>query len=152
MMLVECKPDKLFIKKITGISKIIHEAGKAKICNKLNKYKGFIAVLDEDPGRSQHPYIKKLEEYKSNCPNIKILKDPKGNYVVLICPRLEDFVVNVARRNGIDLREFNLPTDPDELHEIINLNLEKFERLLDSLINTREFSCLRSSLKKIINS
>ncbi len=72
--------------------------------------------------------------------------------MLLICPRLEDFVVNVARRNRIDLREFNLPTDPDELHEIINLNLEKFERLLDSLINTREFSCLRSSLKKIINS
>ena len=155
MIFVECRPDKLLIKRITGISKIIHEAGKARICNKLNKYKGVIAVLDEDPGRSQHPYFNNLRNFSNrefeNCPDIKVLTDFRGNFVVLICPRLEDFVINVARRNKIDLKSFNLPSDPDKLHEIINLNLEKFEKLLDSLKNTKEFKCLGNIINTLLN-
>ena len=38
-----------------------------------------------------------------------------------------------ARDARVDVRDYDLPSDPNRLHKLINKNIGKFERLLDAL-------------------
>lgn len=41
-----------------------------------------------------------------------------GQRLVVICPRLEDWLIQRARSSGIKPEDYGLPSDPDRLHGI----------------------------------
>lgn len=134
MIYVECKPDYTLVK-ILGLSKkeIRHEGGKSKICNRLRKSSKSKGLVDEDPLSTQHPYIKTLR-LLSDKDDIKVLYSEKAqNHIFVLCPRLEEWILKIAKIAKVDPEKYGLPNDANELHKIININLGKFAKLIEAL-------------------
>lgn len=149
MIYVECKPDFELIRSL-GISKrkIIHCGGKARVCKKLQKNFNSKGVVDEDPNSEQPSYILNIKKVNEGS-NLKLLYDEKrNNYVVVICPKLEDWILKVSKINDVPVKKYGLSNDIDEFEKEINHNLDKFGKLLDALNKTKEFKVLKKFLVK----
>ena len=136
MIYVECKPDFILVNNLGASKKeIIHGGGKAEVCRKMMKTENCIGLVDEDPASIQPPYLRKLKiKTELSQHGIKILKDDKrNNYLIILCPKLEEWIIKATIEAKIDIRKYNLPNDPDKLHSIININIKKFEKLLVKL-------------------
>ncbi len=149
---VECKPDFTLVTSITRIFKrhIIHVGGKSEMCKRLEKQQHCTGLIDEDPWSIQPSYIEKTEivndfpEY-----GIKVLHDKsKDNYLFVLCPRLEEWILKTAKDVHIDVKKYGLPDDPLKLHEKINANLDKCEKLLKSLDESKRLKTLKTLLEK----
>ena len=141
-MLVECNPDKLLVKKL-GVPKksIIHAGSKSEVCKRLEKkMTNSVGLIDEDPFSVQPRYIRKLKVLENPQRfGIKVLFDEeKNNSIIVLSPRLEEWIIEASREARIDLEKYKLPRDGNTLHKVINSNLSKFENLLDELINKSE--------------
>lgn len=142
MIFVECKPDYSLIRKLTKVpKKIEHSSGKSAVLNKLVRrnnfpnYENSFGIIDEDPRSYQPRIIRKFEEKENNtrC-GIKILHYRLlNNYVLVLCPRLEEWIIDAARECGIIMADYSLPNEPEALHQIINLDIDNFELLVDAL-------------------
>lgn len=149
---VECKPDFTLVTSITRISKkhIIHAGGKPEMCRRLEKQQHCTGLIDEDPLSIQPSYIEKTE-IANDFPEcgIKVLHDKsKDNYLFVLCPRLEDWILKTAQEVNIDAKKYGLPDDPIDLHEKINANLDKFEKLIKSLKESKRLKTLKTLLEK----
>ena len=155
MIYAECKPDVELIRTVIGLPRrrVIHELkGKGEVCNRLRKGRDGLALLDEDPTSAQPPYLRTMRTSEDlHRVGLKVLVDDAGrNRVVVLCPRLEDWVLAAAREEArLDVRDYSLPRDPGRLHRVINANLAKFERLLEALQSSsaRRLTVLRDLLR-----
>lgn len=149
MIYFECDADGILIKTLGFTKKdVFHAGSKGEVCNRLSKVQRSRGLVDEDPGDTQPTYIKNLQ--RPDPENfIRILRGPKENAVIMLCPRLEEWALRAAQEVKVDPLDFNLPKDPDELHKIGNLsikNLEKFVREIES-----KKSPMFKALKKILS-
>jgi len=152
MIFVECKPDRVLVWSITGISKrrIRHAGNKPRVCKELERRRNCRGLVNEDPWSVQPSYLRRMvivEDLSSF--GIKILYDEsRGNCLVVLCPRLEEWVLEAVREAKIDLRRYGLPRDVDRFHREINVGLVKFERLISDLKGHSErIEKLRKSLE-----
>ena len=138
MIFVECNPDEVLVIALTGIRRrdLRHELkGKGEICNRLRKVSDCVGLLDEDPGSGQPAYLREasLEEDNTEL-GLRILRhEGTENRLILLCPRLEEWVLAAAKGAGVDVRQYGLPNDPHQLRRQINLNLGKFGDLVEAL-------------------
>jgi hypothetical protein len=153
MIYTECKPDSALVKTL-GISKkqIIHVGNKPDVCKRLEKHKNCNGLVDEDPFSVQPLYLKKLQEKEnlSDC-GLKILNDnSKNNDLIILCPRLEEWVLKAAKEADLDISRYNLPDDGEQLHKVINLDIRKFETLIKDLKGKSEMvKALQKSIKEL---
>jgi len=134
MIFIECKPDFVLVN-LLGIAgrDIRHAGNKSGVCKRLMKGSNENGLVDEDPLANSPPYIDGLSFLESQY-GIKILNDKKrANYLIVICPRLEDWVLKAAREARINIRSYDLPDDAEGLHRVINVNIDKFEKLIKNL-------------------
>lgn len=124
---VECKNDERFvielIRKKSG--SIIHARGKPNVLKNLERCNNCLGLIDEDPISNQLPRLRgvKLEPVGYD---VKVGKY-KGNIIVVLCPRLEEWVANVARNTGIQ----------KEIHaSILRTDGRKFEAVIRELISS----------------
>jgi len=146
---VECKPDFVLVN-LLGVPKksIIHAGNKSGVCRRLQKSNNSKGLVDEDPLSNQPPYIEKLDLIH-NQHGIKIFQDSKnGNHLIVLCPRLEEWILQSAKEVNIDVKKYNLPTDGKKLHKIINMNLVKFKKLIRDLGSK---GVMLNTLEKSIN-
>jgi hypothetical protein len=149
MIFVECKPDLLLVQKITGIPKkeILHSGNKGEVIKNLSRSKNSIGLIDEDPGDSQPKYIASMSLMKyDRYSDLKIYRDNKNNSLVVLCPVLEEWILKTARLGKIKMGDFNLPENASKFHKTINLNLRKFEMLLEILLTSKRITALKSVL------
>ena len=151
MIYVECKPDFELVRCITGIPKrgIIHESNKPGVCKKLEKQSNCKGMVDEDPGSSQPPYISRLilkdDLFQDE---LKVYYDRhRNNYLIVLCPKLEDWILKTAKQADLDVDGYSLPKDPNELHRNINIRLDNFKRLLADLNEAERIKTLRKLLE-----
>jgi len=157
MIFVECKPDEILVKKLISSKKkqIIHAGNVSEVCKRLQKTKNSIGLIDEDPGKIWPPYKEQLlrnAKIEEKC-GIKVVYDKeRNNYLILLCPRLEEWICKVVKDAKISLNKFGLPDDPEKLHETINANLDKFEKLLNDILlkNIPSIVGLKKILDKIL--
>jgi len=57
----------------------------------------------------------------------------RNNTLIILCPRLEEWILEAAREANVDLQKYNLPNDPAKLHQQINIQIDKFQRLIERL-------------------
>jgi len=148
---VECKADSSLIKILLGIpdQKIIHAGNKGNVCNHLRRRKkgDYIGLVDEDPRSGQPRYLKKMKVKRDlRSYGLKILADANSNRLIVLCPRLEEWILGCSDEAGIDVRNYNLPNNGLKFHERINANLQNFEKLLKDP-NFRK-SCRLKTFKK----
>lgn len=134
MIYLECKPDEVLVRMLGVAKKEARHAGdKGGVCNRLRKSTNAKGLIDEDPRSSQPPYLQTLTPH-SNEHDIKVLYDKSaGNYLFMLCPKLEGWILGAARKANVDVTQYGLPDDEDKLHKVINSRLRNFENLLNDL-------------------
>lgn len=156
MILVECNPDEVLVRLLIGSRNIEHCGSKSGICKRLSrKYRDSIGLVDHDPGSAQPRYIRELlaQGKSKRIDDITIIYDPRrNNYIIMLYPRLEEWIIKVSKQSGIKLSKYNLPSDGNKLHREINARLYNFEKFLEELIKkSRELNLLREILKRPYN-
>ena len=143
MIVVECNADNTLVKCLINIPKtdIIHEfKGKPGVCHQLKEnLTNSKGLIDEDPRAGQPPYVKKAQPHGSYIQDdIKYLFDAsRNNYLIILCPKLEDWVLKTAQIANIDVTRHGLPNDANVLHRVIDYKLDEFRILLHMLLKRK---------------
>lgn len=135
---LECLPDEFLVKKLGYARKeILHHDDKGRVCNSLQKQSEAVGMIDEDPGSAQPTYLRSLKEISYEH-NVKLLQDDKtGNKVVVLCPQLEGWIIEVCKLNKVDINDFGLSDSGNALHREINGKLNNLDKLLTYLIELK---------------
>ena len=137
MIYVECRSDVALVRGVTGVSRrgVGHEGGKGEVCNRLRKKNDCIGMVDEDPASGQSAYIREARlEQELPEHGIRVLHhDATRNRIILLCPRLEEWILDAAHAAGVSVTSYGLPNDARRLHGEININLARFGNLLEAL-------------------
>ena len=152
MILVECKPDMALVNCLgVSMKEIIHCGNKSRICKRLERTRGQIGLVDEDPYSAQPPYISKLKII-NNKSGFKILYDPRrNNYLIILSPRLEEWILRAAKEAGVNVKKYGLPPGGDDLHRVVNLRIDKFRELVSDLRSkSRIVRELEKTLKQVL--
>ncbi|MBI2859905.1 MAG: hypothetical protein HYX91_00165 [Chloroflexi bacterium] len=142
MILVECYADKTLVQCLTSLPRehIGHFGrGKSGVCNQLAARCDSRGLIDEDPRSPQHPYQKAgVSHGDFSRYDIKHLYFPgQNNELIILCPRLEDWILETARIEGIDVTRHGLPDQPGKLLRAIDHRLDKFRTLLNMLVKRK---------------
>lgn len=152
MIYVECYSDVALVRAVTGVSRreVGHEGGKGEVCNRLRKRNGCTGMVDEDPSSGQPPYVReaRLEQDLVEVGIRTLHHDATGNRLIILCPRLEEWILDAARGAGVNVRDHDLPNDARILHRTINLSIGRFERLLEVLKGHSRLEVLRGLLSE----
>jgi hypothetical protein len=150
---LECTPDEMLVKCLGVVRKNIeHHNDKGKVCNHLQKngISGEIALIDEDPGSGQPKYLREKIISIGEAHGLKIFTDSTRNHlIIVVCPRLEGWVLQAAKQSEIKPKDFGLPDDDDELHGVILDNLGRFKSLIEKLLSQNNPALLR--LQTLLN-
>ena len=152
MIYVECKSDFALVKSVTRIPRreIIHERkGKSGVCERLKRQRSGKGLVDEDPLSTQPSYIKKVKlENELFQYELKVFRDESNkNRLVVLCPRLEEWILKAAQEAELNVGKYHLPNTPEKLHRVINLDLENFEKLLEDLEGSKRLKTLGELLE-----
>ena len=150
---VECDPDFLLVSKGVGISRreIIHRRGKGRVLEELRK-RGGKGLVDEDPGSPQPSYLGEMVlADQLEAEGLRVLADRlKGSQVIVLCPRLEEWLLGAAREADIDFQDFGFPKEPNLLHRaLMGIKRDqrrrlRFEELLEILSShSKRFEALK---------
>ena len=142
MIYVECKPDGILVRHLTGLPKrqVAHEAkGKGGVCNKLMRNRDLVGMVDEDPGTARPTYMTHLALSDENVQlGLKLYSDAsRNNRVVALYPKLEDWLLRAAADSELSMTAYGLPDRAKPLHDVINLDERKIQRLLADLYAAR---------------
>ncbi len=134
-IIVECKPDEAFIRALGFSAKqVLHQPNKGEVINYLRKNPGSIGVVDEDPGTAAPNYLGTFTNKGSNNHQLELLENKQdGNLIILVKPRLENWIMNHLAVMGFRSSDYFLPDNPNELHKVINYHIPKFKNLLNDL-------------------
>ena len=115
MLYVEGKPDRILASKLTGLpgSEILRDRNKSEVLKRLVEQSNCLAMVDEDPSHSPPSYLDRMQ-VATNLSNLglRVLEHrAQGNRVILLCPRLEEWIIQAAEDSNLrlDYRRYNLP-------------------------------------------
>jgi hypothetical protein len=142
---VECKPDETLAFAL-GIPRrdVEHSLNRPGVCAQLARRNGAIGMVDEDPDTAPQPYMKTLAEETWEH-SIRVLRDPqRNNRLVVISPRLEEWLVQSAKSAGLKMTDFGFESDSGlHLHREINQRLDNLKRLIEALLAAKNPRILR---------
>jgi hypothetical protein len=120
IILVECYPDASLLHAL-GVSKkqLRHERCKGEVVKRVLKFDSAIGLIDEDPQSAQPRDLNNYKQVQA-AEGLRLLsrRDDKNKRLIIICPRLEDWLIERAKSSGIRPEDYGLPSDPDRLHSI----------------------------------
>jgi len=144
MICVECNPDKALIEMLLPGSSPRHSSrayDNSRVVLEVERRGYGIGLIDEDP---QSSFIRNLvlpKGYRLTrnfiAEGIKVLKKGKRRFLIVICPRLEEWVIKSAEECGIDVqKEYGLSKRADRMHsELKSKKLSEFRGLLEELMD-----------------
>jgi hypothetical protein len=138
-LVVECTADEALAQAV-GIPgrSIEHSLGRGRVCKRLEQLQGATGMVDDDPGVSKPAYFKCLVESKWD-QGIRLLDDKKRrNRVVILTPRLEEWLVQSAKQSGFKMTDYGFGTDNGlRLHAEINQRLKNLNNLVSKLVECK---------------
>ena len=117
---VECYPDAALLRAL-GVSKkqLRHERCKGEVVKRVHKFDCATGLVDEDPTSTQPRDLdnyKQIQTVEGLC--LLTRRNDDNKRLVIICPRLEEWLISRAKSSGIRPEDYGLPGDPDRLHSI----------------------------------
>ena len=87
-----------------------------------------------------------LKEINSNYPSIRLFINHNNNKVIMLSPRLEEWIIKEANMMGIRMSDFGLSDSASYLHKVLNRknNLAKFKDLINSIKDGKGMKALKS--------
>ena len=137
---MEGKPDRVLVLVSTGLPgrEVRRERNKNEALKSLERDSNGKAMVDEDPGQRQPPLLLRMNILQNlDDLGLREYGDTNGDFrVIMLRPRLEEWLIQTAGRSGISLDNpnYNLPSDSKRLKGVINRDLRKLERLIDDLL------------------
>ena len=137
-VLVECYPD-WEVLHFLGVPRkqLLHEPSKGRIVTRLKDLPGVTGVVDEDPASARPRDLDSYQE-SSDAEGLRLLtrQGSGGQRLIVLCPRLEEWLMQRARSSGIKADDYGLPRDPDRLHSVPHYEQkEGFRQFLAALNN-----------------
>lgn len=154
-VLVECYNDEALVRQLLGSNTTLtHYFGKPTVSARLREEtRPTIALVDEDADSVQPSYLASLREpriagaHRLHGYGLKRFVDKKrGHVVVVLSPRLEDWVLAAAAEAGVSVEDFNLISAPAQFKHAAHNQPGDFARLLRRLSSTPRFVLLRGLL------
>ena len=139
MLYVEGVADRILATKL-GVpgTEIIRANDKGGVLRQLTRQQDCKGLVDEDPDSAQPNLLNRFGEvgtYGFRQLGLRVYQHgQRGNTLVALCPKLEDWLIRAARDAGRTLDAYGLPNHANRLHEVINHDLRKLERLIDDLL------------------
>ena len=150
---LECKPDEVLVKALGFSRKAVrHHNDKGRVCNTLQKHLNEVGMIDEDPMAPQPTYLASLLVVAGESKhNLRVLTDTaRGHKVIIVCPRLEEWIIQVAVGQQVDMGQFGLPSKASTLHKLITSRLGQFSNLVSHLLDQQAEPILH--LQRLLNS
>lgn len=144
-LVVECKPDEALAVALGLSSRIVeHGTNKVGVCSQVSRRDRVSGMVDEDPQSEQPPYLRRLK-MDSYSHGIRVLLDESRNCrLIVLCPRLEEWLVATARDAGLKMTNFGFSSDSGNyLHREINYRLDGVKRLTKELLERKNPRILR---------
>ena len=137
-VLVECYPDEALMRAL-GVprKRLRHEHCKGDVVNRLRKLPLAIGMVDEDPGSAQPRDLTDSYRQSQAAEGLRLLtrQGSDAQKLIVVCPRLEDWLIHRADASGIKPEDYGLPGDPRRLHSVPHYEQEDgFQRFLAELI------------------
>jgi hypothetical protein len=135
MLFLECNADETLARAV-GVPPrdIIHSHGKGRVSKSLKRKSEAVGLVDQDIGSAEPVTLSKFVE-ESNQHDVILKRDRlQNNRLVVICPRLEDWIVKTAKAANVRMTDFGLSENPRDLHADINHRLPNLDRLLNHLL------------------
>lgn len=135
-IVLECNPDEVLVKALGYTRKMItHQPNRGEVINYLKRNPAVIGIIDDDPGSAKPTFFSKFLPETMVKFDIESYCIPKaGTRLIIIKPRLEEWILVQAARSEIDLNHHSLPTNGKELHKIINYRLPRFESMIKEML------------------
>jgi len=112
---------------------LIHAGNKNRVLKELSKRQA-IGLVDEDPMAPRGSVTKEFhEQITDDILQVKIYRNSRGSRLIVLCPRLEDWLIRICRLSKVDISKYGLPRDPEELHKVINQKRKNLKILLEDL-------------------
>jgi hypothetical protein len=119
-VLVECDADEAVLRAL-GLPRkqLLHFGGKYELVKKLKDRAHDVGMVDEDPGKVQPKDMGNyLKAESAEGLHLLIRQGSGGQRLVIVCPKLEDWLLDRAKSSGIRPEDYGLPGEPDHLHSI----------------------------------
>jgi len=120
MLYVECFADEKLVHSL-GVRRrhVRHAKCKGEVLNKLRQQPAGIGLVDQDPHAAQPSELKNYREIKRGGGLILLEhRDGSNRRVIILCPRLEEWLYQRAATRGINPQKYGLPGSAQELKKI----------------------------------
>jgi hypothetical protein len=133
---VECYPDEVVLRGL-GVPRkhVLHQARKGEVFNWLKRNAGVVGMVDEDPDSDQPRDLVSYQQVQASEGLLLLVRQgSSGQRLIVVRPRLEDWLIQRARACGVDPRQYQLPGTAKELHNIPRYEQKDgFQRFLAEL-------------------
>ena len=133
-----------------------HKKGCTNVCKVLDEKltdQFAIAVIDRD--KKEPASVQNYELIAANRFIMVSKYRQRPHYLIHICPAIEEFILVAATELNVNLADFGLPTDRDQLKlktkTVTAKEDEKFARLFKSLRQASNIQCLDSLLHYLLS-
>ena len=132
-----------------------HKKGCTNVCKVLDEKltdQFAIAVIDRD--KKEPASVQNYELIAANRFIMVSKHRQRPHYLIHICPAIEEFILAAANELNVNLADFGLPTDRDQLKlktkTVTAKEDEKFARLFKSLRPASNIQCLDLLLQYLL--
>ncbi len=137
MIAVECFPDELLVRSLgIPVARVRHSRGSGNVLNDLLRGHAVLGVIDEDPGKTRPADISRFVE-KERQGSVVLMTSGKdaGGRLVMICPRLEEWLLARAKAAGVNPGDYGLPATTKALRKLGRYERRpKFRPFLEALL------------------
>ncbi len=117
---VECYPDEAVLCAL-GVPRkqLLHQARKGEVFNWLKRTPDGVGMVDDDPASAQ-PRDRSSYQQVQTAEGLLLLvrQGSGGQRIIVVCPRLEEWLIQRAGVCGLDPRQYQLPGTAKELKDI----------------------------------
>ena len=120
MIAVECFPDELLVRSLgIPVAKVRHSRGSGNVLNDLLHGHAALGMIDEDPGKTRPADISRFVEQERQG-SVVLMTSGKvaGGRLVMICPRLEEWLLARAKAAGVNPGDYGLPDTTKALRKL----------------------------------
>ncbi|MGV7929184.1 MAG: hypothetical protein AB2L13_09795 [Spirochaetota bacterium] len=141
---IECNADETFVVALFPKSRdyIRHFRGRSPIITRITEEETVsgIGIVDEDPQSNNLPrYFNDAYVQSESFGSVKryVHRNKSACSLIMLCPRLEEWLLARAKAAGIDRAAYGLPDTGKSLHEIMHYERRpEFKEFLERLFNS----------------
>ena len=148
----ECYVDTNLVESLLHSDGVNHQKGCNTVVNTMNgkvlNDSFAVGVIDSD--KRKPSYVNEFTEI-AHTEHLSLLKHAtKAHFLIMVNPAMDKFILDCAEDEGVDLSEYDLPSDLDafknQTKAVSTKSDVRFKRLFKNLKNNSEIMILRNVL------